>query len=55
MLNLLNRVDEEVQSVIGEPWVELKKQNNTYVARHSLLVVMCVVNEPMFAQQSPEL
>lgn len=55
MVNMLNRVDQEVERVIGDAWLELKKQNSTFVARHSIMVVACVVRDPMFANLPPNL
>ena len=55
MVNMLDRIDEEITRVIGQPWLELKKQNGTFVARHSFMVVACVVRDPLFVELSSEL
>ena len=51
---VLEQVDEEVTRVIGEAWTELKKQNETFVAHHTLLVLAMCVNDPMFKELSAE-
>ena len=53
--SLLALCHEEIMSVIGEPWAELLKQNETFVARHSLMVLVCVVRDPLYTSTSPEL
>ena len=53
--SLLDLCHEEIMNVIGEPWAELLKQNETFVARHSLMVLICVVRDPLYTSTSPEL
>ena len=53
--SLLDICHEEIMNVIGEPWAELLKQNETFVARHSLMVLICVVRDPLYTSTSPEL
>ena len=54
MVSVLNLVDAEITGLIGQPWTQLKQQNNTFVARHTLLVVAMVVRDPLFAEMTPE-
>ena len=35
---------------MGTPWNTLKEQNDTFVARHTLAVLACCVNDPDFPQ-----
>ena len=55
MKQLLDLAHDELMNVLGQPWDDLKKQNETFVARHSLLVLICVVRDPLYAQTRPEL
>ena len=51
---MLERIDEEVTGVIGEPWTKLKEQNETFVARHTLLVIALAVNDELYQDYSQE-
>ena len=51
--SLLDLCNEEIMNVIGQPWAELLKQNETFVARHSLMVLICVVRDPLYISTSP--
>ena len=51
---MLNRVDNEITRTVGQPWTDLKNQNETFVARHSILVVAMVVRDPLFADMTSE-
>jgi len=53
-VKMLNRVDEEVTQVLSQPWIDLKKQNDTFVARHTLLVLAMVVQDPLYQEISAE-
>ena len=53
MSKVLERVDQEVYSVLGEPWCKLKEQNSTFVARHTLLVLAAVIKDPLYTIMSP--
>ena len=44
----MQTVDAEIVGVVGPVWNDLKKQNEGFVAKHSLLVVYCAVNEPIY-------
>ena len=51
---ILNWVDNEVRAVLGHYWDNLKAQNDTFVARHTLLVLAMVVTDPLFKNLNPE-
>ena len=44
-------IDEELVRVIGDPWNFLKQQNDGYVARHTIVTVALVFEDP--TMQSP--
>ena len=49
MVDMLQRVDQEITGVVGQIWQDLKGQNNTFVNRHSLLVLAMAIRDPVYA------
>ena len=48
MVAMLDRVDTEISQVLGEVWSRLKAQNDTFVARHTLMVLALIVNDDYY-------
>ena len=48
--NLMSNIDEELTRVLGEPWNFLKRQNEGYVARHTIIVVALTFEDPTMHQ-----
>lgn len=49
---VLGLVDAEIESKLGEPWRDLKKINDSFVAIHTILVLWRVMIDPMFQTYS---
>ena len=43
---IMQNIDEELVQVIGDPWNFLKQQNDGYVARHTIVTVSLVFDDP---------
>ena len=43
----MERVDQEINRVLGEPWTELCRQNEGYVAKHTIVVLALVLADPL--------
>ena len=52
MTALLRRVDKEIENVLAQPWTELKKQNYTFVARHTLMVLAISIHDPLYEEMT---
>ena len=48
--DLMSNIDEELTRVLGEPWNFLKRQNEGYVARHTIIVVALTFEDPTMHQ-----
>ena len=54
MIELLSRVDEELTSVLGELWNQLKQQNQQFVCVHTMLVLWCAMEDNMYQKMDWE-
>ena len=54
MIKMVNRLDEEITTTIGDIWQELKTQNEAFVCVHTLLVLAMHVQDPIFKAMTPE-
>ena len=43
----VERVDREISGVLGEPWTQLCRQNEGYVAEHTIVVLTLVLADPL--------
>ena len=49
---VLQNVDQELQQVIGEIWNDLKKQNDQWVAVHTLICLWRATLDPLFTEMN---
>ena len=54
MYKMMDRLDEEIIAGIGQHWLTLKAQDETWVARHTLIVMALVVTDPIFPELTAE-